>query len=176
MKSEAFVNHCEQKRGFNMQKILLKIIGYLHIVLALCYMIAVIIIIPFIEGTIVFPELFQRLVYCILFVLSGVGIILQRKKLFMLTFYPYTFLILDRIVNMYSILKAEKVGPYLDKLYAAIYSELIITILILCFYFSVILFMVKREILVHFQIYNKKEIGRQLLIALIIYFIFLVIK
>ncbi|HAK61135.1 MAG TPA: hypothetical protein DCO77_12280 [Nitrospiraceae bacterium] len=126
-----------------MTRFMFRAIGYSELAFVLLFIVGLF----YVEGTFVAPLLSKALIYCLLLVASAMGIILLKKALFITTFYVYPFLSFDRFHRLYDLYMSEKIGFEKDQLKQLYISEISVTILILCFYFLIILFLTKRGIL-----------------------------
>jgi hypothetical protein len=120
------------------------------------------------DGTWVIVSLIGFLILILLSLLSGTGILLNNKILFMSNFYLLSFISLQRISGTIELITSEKIGnPNIFRHYI-IYNS-VISVLILIVTFSLGLILLSKNVLNYYRISRRTAIT-QIIIAVFLYF------
>jgi hypothetical protein len=130
-----------------MKKIILRIIAYLQIIVVCLFFFGLFRI----KGTIVYPAFYKAVLYTFLALLSSIGIIFNKKIPFLSTVYLYTFLTIERVERVFSILNSEKVNFKPDNLQHFYLSEIISSGILMSLYVGVILLVLSKDVRAGYQ-------------------------
>lgn len=127
--------------------IILKLIGYMELLFAMLYVASIVYATVYAQGEIVIPLLLKAVLYSVLLITAGLGIILTKRRLFLTNLYLYTFLVLDRVFSSYEIMTAMKVDLHgsteLSRLYA---RHACTTFIIVGFYIFIASLLARRKV------------------------------
>lgn len=137
------------------QKILYNAIGAIQIIFSASLLFTILFYLPGYEGTVVIPEWIRSLTTNTLLMVSGIGILMRKKLLFLCSFCVYPMLILRRFDLVYVHIRSEKVGDDLDALYKAIIVDSLFQIVCAFLLISIMLFLFQGKCLSEFKNVTK---------------------
>jgi len=151
-----------------MSSFILKAIGYIEIFIVLiCF--GGVFFYSNIDGTIIWPELFKLMIYFLLVLLSGFGILFKKKTLFVCIFYLIGFLCLDiakDFIELHFSYKANFTTKEISILYQYYIQKSIFYIFCLI---GLTLLMSSKITLIYFKVDRKINFLKHILFSVMIY-------
>ena len=135
---------------------LYKAIGTIQILFSASLLFVFLYYSPQVQGTVVVPELLRNLIIYALFLASGIGIVFQKKYLFLSSFVVYPILILRRVDWIYLHLRTEKIGEGIDHLYKAIIWNSLFQLIFAALFIYILMFLLHNKVLSKFSGVSKK--------------------
>ena len=155
-----------------MRNILLKTIGIFNILFAGIIFVGLVYIFYFADATIVIAPILKIVVFAIIMMISGIGIVFIKEKLFLVSFYAYTFFVLDRLLIVYQFFTIDKIESELPTLQVAIRQSAINSFILVAFTVALICFLLNKENLKIFNISGRKDIYKHFLGASTLFIVF----
>lgn len=135
-----------------MNKKILKVIAFLQLFVVAIFFLG---FMRFSKGTIVYPVLLKVILYAILALLSGIGIIFNKKILFLSTIYLYPFLVLERLDRVFVLFNSYKVNISPDRLRNIYVGEIITAGILISFYLGIIMLVFSKNVRTDYHIEQK---------------------
>jgi hypothetical protein len=154
------------------QKFLYSTIGTLQIIISAVLLFLFLIYLPGTEGTLVIKEWIRSLAMNTLLMISGIGILLRKKNLFLSSFCVYPIIILRRFDYIYLHFRSERIGSDMEVLHKAIITDSLFQIVCASLLISIMLLLLRDQFLSKFKDVTKKAAVINMAVGFLVYTMF----
>jgi hypothetical protein len=154
------------------QKFLYSVIGTFQIIISAVLLFLFLFYLPRTDGTLVIDEWIRSLTMNTLLMISGFGILLRKKYLFLSSFCVYPMIILRRFDYIYLHFKSERIGSDMEVLHKAIITDSLFQIVCASLLISIMLFLLRDKFLSKFKDVTKKMAAINMAVGFLVYTMF----